>query len=136
MRERSCMAKIEIRALIAVALSVTLLMSLCFHQASFVSAATISEKGRVERIIVRYEALLPTARPTHETWAVPCLDPPYADRLERGRWIGARMQVIRITPPSRPAVARRIARYLERCPDIEWAEPDVVIFGTADRERG
>jgi hypothetical protein len=84
------------------------------------SQASVEEPS-VE-IIVRYGVDAPRPRPDSRPWGAQCVDRKYRDRLIAKRAIGAGMWVVAVDPPVAPRVAERIARQIDRCPGVTWAE--------------
>ena len=79
----------------------------------------------VDHLIVRYELGAPPSADGGAPWGSQCVSRAYSDILERGRWIGGGMRIIRVDPPVGPVLAHAIAEQFAQCPYIEWAEPDV-----------
>jgi hypothetical protein len=102
---------------------------------STASARPIVERSEIHQIVVRYKPGAPASTPRGAPWGSQCVADSLADLLKPGRSIGGRMRVIRLRPPQQPMVAQRIARQLEKCPFIEWAEADDVVYVTSIRVR-
>jgi len=79
-------------------------------------------------IIVRYGVDAPAQQSEARPWGVQCVDRKYRDRLIATRAIGAGMWVVAIEPSVTPRVAERIARQIDRCPGVAWAEAPTVEF--------
>jgi hypothetical protein len=86
------------------------------------------DRIEVSQIVVRYQQGSPPATSDNRPWGSQCVAREYRDNLERGPSIGTRMKVVTVDPPVLPIVAGSIAREMEQCPYIDWAEPDVVRF--------
>jgi hypothetical protein len=59
---------------------------------------------------------------------VQCVDRKYRERLVAKRALGVGMWVVAVEPPVAPRVAERIARQIDRCPGVAWAEAPRVEF--------
>lgn len=86
---------------------------------------TVSD-GVVDEIIVRYLPDAPGSNDDGQPWGSQCVSLPFRDRLYPDRDIGGRMKVLRIEPSASALVAQDMARQIEQCPFIEWAEADTV----------
>jgi hypothetical protein len=84
------------------------------------------EEGIVSEIIVRYSPDAPGLNDEGQPWGSQCVSPSLRDQLHPDRDIGGRMKVIRIQPSASVLVAQDMARQIEQCPFIEWAEADTV----------
>lgn len=82
---------------------------------------TSSDESRVQ-LIVRYGADAPKQRREAPPWGVQCVDRKYRERLVAKRALGVGMWVVVVEPPVAPRVAERIARQIDRCPGVAWAE--------------
>lgn len=109
----------------AVAIAVvSSLLAACSAQSTAATTRATTERLAVDHVIVRYEMGAPPSTDGGAPWGSQCVSSIYSDRLERGRWIGAGMRVIRVNPPLPPKVARAVALQIAQCPYIEWAEAD------------
>ena len=110
---------------IFVTLAITILLAAaCSPETTAAATAAKTERHTVNHLVVRYELGAPPVTDGGDPWGSQCVSGVYADRVKRGRWIGAGMRVIRLDPPTSPTVARVIATQMALCPYIEWAEPD------------
>jgi len=115
-------------------LSLVFLLTGCTSSSSEAAGATPPtdgkrlERSEVTQLIARYEVGAPPATSAGRPWGAQCVARSHRDTLANGRWIGARMRVIRIDPPVTPTVARVIALQMQQCPYIEWVEADVIRF--------
>jgi hypothetical protein len=96
--------------------------------ASSAAESTADEQARVSEIIVRYQAQAPVITKKGRPWGAQCVPRVYRSSLQFGREIGAGMRVVGVQPPVSVAVARVIARHVEDCPFVAWAEADAVLF--------
>lgn len=110
-------------------LSVTATL-LSVSPASSTAQSVTDGRTRVSEIIVRYQAQAPTTTRKGRPWGAQCVPHAYRSSLRFGRDIGARMRVVHVQPTVSAAVGRVIARHIEDCPFVEWAEPDAVLFTT------
>jgi len=116
--------------LAACALAASFLLSACGSDSASASASASdpTDLPVVEEIIVRYERGGPLETSRGLPWGAQCVSDDYRKQLTRDRALGARMHVVRIEPGVTPRVATRIARQMQQCPYIEWAEADVIVF--------
>jgi hypothetical protein len=84
------------------------------------------ERENVTEIVVRYSPDAPSLNDEGRPWGSQCVVPPFRNQLYPDRDIGGRMKVIRLEPSASALVAQDIARQIEQCPFIEWAEADTV----------
>jgi hypothetical protein len=80
----------------------------------------------VDEIIVRYSPDAPSLNDEGQLWGSQCVSPVLRDQLYPDRDIGGRMKVIRVQPSASALAAQDIARQIEQCPFIEWAEASTV----------
>jgi len=93
------------------------------------AAETVPSKS-VTSVIIRYEVGAPPATSKNRPWGTQCVrqnDRELIDR--RGRWVGAGMRKVILTRAVSQLRAERIARDISLCPYIEFAEPNLPIFG-------
>ena len=101
---------------------------------ALVGGATDPPEPRpVSKVVVRYSEDAPVKRSDGKPWGVQCVDARYRERLAPGRSLGAGMYIVRLQPPVSHRVALRIARQLDACPGVVWAEPSTVVFGPRAR---
>jgi hypothetical protein len=108
----------------AIAVAALAVMVLCGH----LTAPPAHASNHVaDRLIVRYELGAPPSRVNGEPWGAQCVVAPRdRSQLERGRWIGVGMRIVRFRQPITAQRAQRIAREFATCPYIAWAEADLL----------
>lgn len=114
----------SLRPMFATLAVTSLIATACAPGTTAAATPAKTERHQVDHLVVRYELGAPPFTNGGDAWGSQCVSRVYADRLKRGRWIGAGMRVIRLDPPTTPTTARVIATQISQCPFIEWAEPD------------
>jgi len=93
------------------------------------AAETVPSKS-VTSVIIRYEVGAPPVTSKNRPWGTQCVRKKDRDLIaKRGRWIGAGMRKVILTRAVGTLRANRIARDISLCPYIDFAEPNLPIFG-------
>lgn len=115
---------------IALAVSHALMGVLLIGMSGSAHATLVQAPNDEQRVqlIVRYGADAPTQRREAPPWGAQCVERKYRERLVAKRALGGGMWVVAVEPPVAPRVAERIARQIDRCPGVAWAEAPRVEF--------
>lgn len=109
-----------------IAVAALVIAMMCGHPAAWASPE-VRNVQPVSSIVVRYQIGAPPALADGRPWGAQCVNRADRPLVQRGRWIGVRMRLLKLVTAVDPVRAERIARGMASCPYVEWAEPELIV---------